>query len=58
MLNKGLSKIGPALAVGMKTATEDKPEGLSVEQWCEILVEKASRRMEAADELANCQWEN
>jgi hypothetical protein len=54
VLNNGLSKIAPALAVGMKTATEGKD--YSVEQWCEILVEKASKRVEATDEFAN--WEN
>jgi len=51
VLNNGLSKIAPALAIGMKTATEGKD--FSVERWCEILVEKASRRMEAADEFAD-----
>ena len=44
-----------ALEDGMKTDTErsseNKGRGFSVDQWCEILVEKASRRMEAADEL-------
>ena len=58
VLNNGLSKTAPALAIGMKTATEGKD--FSVEQWCEILVEKASKRVplpvEATDELAN--WEN
>ena len=54
VLNNGLSKIAPALAIGMKTATECKD--LSVEQWCEILVEKASKRVEATEEFAN--WEN
>ena len=54
VLNNGLSKIAPALAVGMKTATEGKD--YSVEQWCEILVEKASKRMEATDEFDK--WEH
>ena len=53
VLNNGLSKIAPALAVGMKTATEGKD--YSVDQWCEILVEKASKRMEATDEFDK--WE-
>jgi len=53
VLNTGLSKVTPALAIGMKTATEGKD--YSVDQWCEILVEKASRRMEATDEFDT--WE-
>jgi hypothetical protein len=56
VLNNGLSKAAPALAIGMKTATEGKDFSVDSEQWCEILVEKASKRVEAADEFAN--WEN
>ncbi len=37
----------------MRTATEGK--GLSVDQWCEILVDKATQRMEATDAFAD--WE-
>jgi hypothetical protein len=53
VLNTGLSKEAPALGLDMRTATEGK--GLSVDQWCEILVEKATQRMEAADAFAD--WE-
>ncbi len=41
-LNDGLSKIVPALGLAMRTATKGKD--YSVDQWCEILVEKASQR--------------
>ena len=53
VLHKGLSKKASALELGMRTATEGK--GYSVDQWCEILVEKATRRMESTDEFAD--WE-
>ena len=53
VLHKGPSKKASALELGMRTATEGK--GYSVDQWCEILVEKATRRMESTDEFAD--WE-
>jgi hypothetical protein len=51
VLNNGLWKTAPALAIGMRAATEGKD--FSVEQWCEILVEKASKRVEATNEFAD-----
>jgi hypothetical protein len=53
VLNTGLSKEAQALGLEMRTATEGK--GYSVDQYCEILVEKATLRMEAADAFAD--WE-
>jgi hypothetical protein len=54
VLNNGLSEIAPALAIGMKTATEGKDFLWNSD--ARILVEKASKRVEATDEFAN--WEN
>ena len=53
VLNTGLSKVTPALGLDMKTDTEGK--GYSVDQYCERLVEKATKRMEATDAFAD--WE-
>jgi hypothetical protein len=53
VLNTGLAKVTPALGLDMRTDTEGK--GYSVDQYCEILVEKASKRMEATDAFA--EWE-
>jgi hypothetical protein len=53
VLHKGLSKKVPALELGMRTATEGK--GYSVDQWCGILVEKATQRMDTTDEFGD--WE-
>jgi hypothetical protein len=49
VLNGVLSKSAPELGVGMTTATKGK--GDSVEWWCEVLVDKATERMEATDEF-------
>jgi hypothetical protein len=54
VLNTGLSKEAPALGLVMRTATEGK--GLTVDQYCEILVEMATERMKATDAFAD--WEN
>ena len=53
VLNTGLSKAAPALGLDMRTDTEGK--GYSVDQYCEILVDKATKRMEATDAFAD--WE-
>ena len=53
VLNTGLAKAAPALGLDMRTDTEGK--GYSVDQYCEILVEKATKRMEATDAFAD--WE-
>ena len=53
VLNTGLSKVTPALGLDMRTDTEGK--GYSVDQYCEILVGKATKRMEATDAFAD--WE-
>jgi len=53
VLNTGLSKEAPALGLVMRTATEGK--GLTVDQYCEILVEMATERMKATDAFAD--WE-
>ena len=53
VLNTGLSKVAPALGLDMKTDTEGK--GYSVDQYCEIMVEKATKRIEATDAFAD--WE-
>jgi hypothetical protein len=53
VLNTGLSKVTPALGLDMRTDTEGK--GYSVDQYCEKLVEKATKRMEATDAFAD--WE-
>ncbi len=53
VLNTGLSKEAPDLGLDMRTATEGK--GLTVEQYCEILVDKATERMQATDAFAD--WE-
>jgi uncharacterized small protein (DUF1192 family) len=49
VLNRVLSKSAPELGVGMTTATKGK--GYSVAWWCELLVNKATERMEATDEF-------
>ena len=49
VLNRVLSKSAPELGVGMTTATKGK--GYSVAWWCELLVDKATLRMEATDEF-------
>jgi len=54
VLNTGISKEAPALGLVMRTATEGK--GLTVDQYCEILVEMATERMKATDAFAD--WEN
>jgi hypothetical protein len=51
VLNTGLAKVTPALGLDMRTDTEGK--GYSVDQYCEILVEKATKRMEATDAFAD-----
>jgi len=53
VLNTGISKEAPALGLVMRTATEGK--GLTVDQYCEILVDMATERMKAADAFAD--WE-
>ena len=53
VLNTGLSKATPALGLVMRTATEGK--GLTVDQYCEFLVETATERMKATDAFAD--WE-
>jgi hypothetical protein len=53
VLNTGLSKVAPALGLDMRTDTEGK--GYSVDQYCEIMVEKATKRIEATDAFAD--WE-
>jgi hypothetical protein len=53
VLNTGLSKVTPALGLDMRTDTEGK--GYSVDQYCEIMVEKATKRIEATDAFAD--WE-
>jgi len=53
VLNTGLSKVAPALGLDMKTDTEGK--GYSVDQYCEKMVEKATKRVEATDAFAD--WE-
>jgi hypothetical protein len=53
VLNTGLSKEAPALGLVMRTATEGK--GLTVDQYCEILVDMATERMKATDAFAD--WE-
>jgi hypothetical protein len=53
VLNTGLSKEAPALGLVMRTATEGK--GYSVDQFCEILVDKATERVQATDAFAD--WE-
>jgi hypothetical protein len=55
VLNDGLSKHAPALGLGMRTAT--KGRDYSVGQWCEILVEKATLRMNATDEFSDLEKE-
>ena len=49
VLNTGLSKEAQALGLVMRTATEGK--GYSVDQFCEILVDKATERVQATDAL-------
>lgn len=53
VLNTGLSKEAQALGLVMRTATEGK--GLTVDQYCEILVDMATERMKATDAFAD--WE-
>ena len=53
VLNTGLSKVTPALGLDMRTDTEGK--GYSVDQYCEKMVEKATKRVEATDAFAD--WE-
>ena len=53
VLNKGLAKNTPALAAPMKAASENKH--LTVEQWCEIMVDKATQRLATSDDFAD--WE-
>jgi hypothetical protein len=53
VLNTGISKVAPALGLDMRTDTEGK--GYSVDQYCEILVDKATKRMETTDAFAD--WE-
>jgi hypothetical protein len=48
-LNGVVSKSASELGVGMITATKGK--GYSVGWWCELLVDKATLRMEATDEF-------
>ena len=48
-LNGVVSKSASELGVGMITATKGK--GYSVAWWCELLVDKATLRMEATDEF-------
>jgi hypothetical protein len=49
VLNGVVSKSASELGVGMTTATKSK--GYSVGWWCELLVDKATLRMEATDEF-------
>jgi len=49
VLNGVVSKSASELGVGMITATKGK--GYSVGWWCELLVDKATLRMEATDEF-------
>ena len=53
VLNTGLSKEAQALGLVMRTATEGKD--LTVDQYCEILVDMATERMKATDAFAD--WE-
>ncbi len=52
-MNTGLSKEASALGLVMRYATEGK--GLTVEQYCEFLVDMATERMKATDAFAD--WE-
>ena len=49
VLNGVVAKSASELGVGMTTATKGK--GYSVDWWCELLVNKATERMEATDEF-------
>ncbi len=49
VLNGVVSKSASELGVGMTTATKGK--GYSVAWWCELLVNKATERMEATDKF-------
>ena len=53
VLNTGLSKEASALGLVMRTATEGK--GLTLDQYCEFLVDMATERMKATDAFAD--WE-
>jgi len=53
VLNKGLARMTPALAAPMKAASENKH--ITVEQWCEIMVDKATQRLATSDDFAD--WE-